>query len=375
MNAAVPSPVLVRTAPWWRLRPVLVVAFVLSLVVHAAFSLLADELPDEPEPVRLSATIRELPPPPAPAAKAAPAAPRPKPARPAPPAPTVTAEVPPLPAEPEGPGPASPESAPAAPEAVPAELPVIGPPEAPVLAEAPAAAPVAEPKVLPPRVDLAYKVFYGAGLFVGTVTYRFEHADQRYVISTVGEARGLAALFVRGRGRVESRGIITPQGLQPLTLEVDKFNKRGSERAQFDWENGLVTLHEDKVVPLEGPTFDPLVLMWQFYFQPPQQAEQSFALATTRRVNRVTVRRERTETIAWGDGTLVDTEVWHRTSDDGKTEQQVWLAPGLRWIPVKIRAEHATRGTVEAVLDAIRVDEPSGGSAADSAPAASVEAR
>lgn len=362
MDATATSAALVRAAPWWRVRPALALAFAVSLVVHAALSLLADPLAEEPEPVRLSATIRELPPPPVPAAKAPPPAPRPQPARKAPPPPAVAADLPPLPAEPAGAAPAEAtpvEAAPAEAEAAPAEAPVIAPPEAPVVAEAaaPVAEPVAEPKVLPPRVDLAYKVFYGAGLFVGTVTYRFEHADQRYVISTVGEARGLAALFVRGRGRVESRGVITAQGLQPRTLEVDKFNKRGSERAEFDWQAGLVTLHEDKVVPLEGPTFDPLVLMWQFYFQPPREDEQSFALATTRRVNRVTVRRERTEAVAWGDGPPVDTEVWHRTSDDGKTEQHVWLAPGLRWIPVKIRAEHATRGTVEAVLDTISVDE------------------
>jgi hypothetical protein len=247
----------------------------------------------------------------------------------------------------------------AAAEAAPAVPPVeIGPPEPPVLAEAiEAPAPPPEQKRLPPRVDLAYKVYFANGFHIGDATYRFEHADHRYTISTVGEARGLAALFVRGRGRVESRGVITGQGLQPTLLEVDKFNARGHERAEFDWETGVATLHEDKVEPLELPTFDPLTLMWQFYFQPPEEPVQTFALATTRRLNRVTVRRERTETIQWGHG-AIETEVWQRTSDDGKTEQLVWLAPSLRWIPVKIRAEHRTRGTVEAVLDAIRIDEP-----------------
>jgi hypothetical protein len=340
---------------WWQVRPALLVALGLSAAVHLGLSFLADELPDTPDPVPLSASIRELPPPPLPAAKAPP--PKPKPRRPSVPAPVI---VPPEPVA-EAPGPSElPPAEIAATEPPPSAEPpaVVAPPEPPVLAEEVIApAEVAQQKALPPRVDLSYKVLYGAGFHVGTLTYRFEHADNRYAISTIGEARGWAALFVREQGRVESRGVITANGLQPTTLEVDRFNQRGRERAEFDWETGIATLHEDKVAPLELPTFDPLTMMWQFYFQPPQGARQSFAIATTRRVNRVTVERERTETIPWGDQ-MIDTEVWHRTSEDGKTEAYVWLAPSLRWIPVKVRAEHATRGTVEAVLDAIRVDEP-----------------
>jgi hypothetical protein len=352
--ASLPSRTLPPAQPWWRARRALVAALALSAAVHVALSFVPDELPEAPEATPLSATIRELPPPPAPQAKAVPAKPKPAPRRQAVPAPAPAAipEPPPEVASID----AAPEPATAS-EAPAAAGPVIEAP--PVLAEdvPPAPEAIAERKALPPRVDLTYKVFYGGGFHVGNATYRFEHADNRYTISTIGEARGLAAMFVRGRGRVESKGLITANGLQPLTLEVDKFNKRGIERAEFDWEAGVATLHEDKVEPLELPTFDPLTLMWQFYFQPPQSAQQTFAFATTRRINKLTITRERTETLQWGDRPL-ETEVWHRTSEDGKTEAHVWLAPSLHWIPVKVRAEHTTRGTVEAVLDTIRIDEP-----------------
>jgi hypothetical protein len=213
-------------------------------------------------------------------------------------------------------------------------------------------------KSLPPRVDLAYKIFYGTqGFQIGSATYRFEHANNRYRMSTVGEARGLAALLLRGQGRIESHGLITAAGLQPLELVVDKFNRRGQERAEFDWEAGIATLHENQTAALELPTFDPLSAIWAFYFRPPDADRQAFAMATTRRVHQVVGTRERTEAIEWADG-RVDTEVWHRTSADGKTEAWVWLAPSLRWLPVKMRVTNTTRGTVEALLDAIRVDEP-----------------
>ena len=346
----------------WRPRTTLLVALAISLGVHLALSLVPDELPTTPDAVPLTATLQEIPPPPVALAPPAPSPkPKPKPRpRPPPVVPVAPAAPEPPPAEPvpepavEGPA----AVAEATPAVAPEPEPVAAPEPPPVLAEdvAPVPAEVAERKTLPPRVDLAYKVFYGTqGFLIGEATYRFEHAGNRYRIGIVGDARGLAALLFRGQGRVESRGVITPEGLQPHELVVDKFNKRGSERAEFDWENGIANLHDNKTAPLELPTFDLLALMWQFYFQPPEGDVQTFALATTKRVYKVTATRKRMETIEWANGP-VETELWHRTSEDGRTEGYVWLAPSLRWLPVKVRAE-TPRGTVEVLLDAIRVDE------------------
>ena len=71
---------------------------------------------------------------------------------------------------------------------------------------------------------------------------------------------------------------------------------------------------------------------------------------------RYTVTREETETIEWTQGTI-DAERWHRRSDDGKTDAYVWLAPSLHYIPVKMRVVNTDRGTIEVLLDSIRVDE------------------
>jgi hypothetical protein len=348
-----------RRVPWWRPRTALVVALVLSLGIHFALSLVPDELPSAPDEIPLTATLQELPPPPVASAPPVPKAkPKPRP-RPAPAAPVVPAAPEPLPATPAPEAPETPAEAPAAvAEEAPAAEPIATAPEPPVLAEdvAPVPTEAVERKTLPPRVDLAYKVFYGTqGFLIGQATYRFEHADNRYRIGIVGDARGLAALLFRGQGRVESRGVITPEGLQPHELVVDKFNKRGSERAEFDWENGIANLHDNKTAPLELPTFDLLALMWQFYFQPPEGDVQTFALATTKRIYKVTATRKGVETIEWANGP-VETELWHRTSEDGRTEGYVWLAPSLRWLPVKVRAE-TPRGTVEVLLDSIRVDD------------------
>jgi hypothetical protein len=117
----------------------------------------------------------------------------------------------------------------------------------------------------------------------------------------------------------------------------------------------MVVLHDNKTAALDIPTFDPLVVLWQFYFAPPEQDEVSFAVATTRRVYHYAFRRTRTETVTVGFGE-VEAEVWERSSGDGSVNAIVWLAPSLHHVMVKARL-WTERATVEALLDSIRVDE------------------
>jgi hypothetical protein len=333
-------------------RPVLAVAAMLSIALHAAMTLWPVRLPDTPDTTPLQATLTEMPPPPKPATVAAPgpaARAKAKPRRTVPmPAPE---SAPVLAAEPTPePGESAPDVVAAAPE------PPAPPPELAVTEPAAAPATNTPDQVLPPRVDLVYKAFLGTqGFLIGEAVYRFEHGDGQYRIATVGEAHGFAALLLRGQGRMESRGTITAQGLQPLELNVERGSRDKRETALFDWETGIVTLHEAKTESLELPTFDPLTIMWQFYFSPPVTDRFGFAVATTRRVARYEFRREANERIAWPAGEI-DTERWHRRSEDGKTEAIVWLAPSLNYLPVKLRVSNTTRGTAEALLDSIRVD-------------------
>jgi hypothetical protein len=333
-------------------RRVFAVALAISLAVHLALSLWPVDVGTAPETLPLQATITELPAPPTPVAAAAKpkptrAIPRPAPATAQEPAPVVADEAPPAESTADA---AAKEAADApAPSAVAAAAPEIATPE-PTAPETPA-------KQLPPRVDLAYKVFLGTqGFVIGDATYRFEHVGNQYRMETVGQARGLAALLIRGQGRIESRGLITATGLQPQEFAVERGSREKREIATFDWETATVTLHEQKTAALELPTFDPLAVMWQFYFSPPVGDRLTFTVATTRRVNRYTIERQGEEKIAWPNGEI-DTEVWHRRSDDGKTDGYVWLAPSLHYVPVKMRLVATNRGTIEALLDSIRVDE------------------
>ncbi len=306
------------------------------------------------EPPPLTATITELPPPPAAVVAAHAEAPRKDgaqagrvgiahPSRMSFPSVTEPVEAPLI--EPTADAIAMGPELPAEPvEVAAAELPA--PPDAQV-----------SPDVLPPRVDLVYKGYLGAdGFEIGRAVYRFEHDANEYRITTIGELRGLLALFFPGQAKLESSGTISSAGLQPHEFSLERGSKDRREVAQFDWETGIVLLHEQKTAALEIPTFDALSIMWQYYFSPPAADEVTFSLATTRKVNRYTVTREGHEMIRWGHGEI-DTVRWHHKSEDGRLEGYAWLAPSMHFIPIKMRYI-GPRATVEGVLDSIHVDEP-----------------
>lgn len=360
---ASPPPVRIvdGATPPRKLRKSLLAALGVSLLLHAVWSLWPVEPSSAPPPEEtvLQATLTTMPPPPIVTTQTAPpppaAMPKPQPKRvprtPASPARIVTSEsaraedvLPPSDARPAPNGATTAASA----------------GEASAASETTAQASdalAAPPVVLPPRVDLAYRVFLGThGFMIGDATYRFEHAGDRYRISTIAQARGLAALVVHGTGRVESRGRITPAGLRPYEFAVERGGPDRREVAFFDWDAGNVVLHDGATAQLEAPAFDPLTILWQPYFSPPGRDDQTFSLATTRRVTRYTLSLQGEETIAWPQGE-VRTELWHRQSEDGKTEAWFWLAPSMHYIPIKMRITRTARGTLEALLDSIRVDD------------------
>jgi uncharacterized protein DUF3108 len=325
-------------------------AGVVSLAAHLILAALPAPPLSSPEaPVLLSATITEMPPPPAPPAKPpAPHKRKPKLAAP----PVVAAAVP----EPEATATtttaeaeAAPPSEASAPDAT-ASLPSEQTPPVAAAEATPA------PPELPPRIELVYRGFLGTrGFFIGDAVYRLEHSGSRYSITTVAQARGLAALFLRGEGRLASVGTITRTGLQPDQYSAERTSDGRHEVANFDWESGVVLLNDNKTAALALPTFDPLAVLWQFYFMPPEEDQTEFTVATTRRVYHAHFHRVGTETLTlpFRD---VETEVWERDGGDGNMTARVWLAPSLHHVMVKMRLSNG-RITGEALLDSIRVDE------------------
>jgi hypothetical protein len=348
-NSAIDTPQLRVSPPaaraWRPSRPrqVLFGALVASLLAHLLVASLTEPPPAAAPPVvLLTATITTMPPAPTPVVKRVTAKPRPRVAT----AVTVLAALPKTSRIDIGAALAAPLPA--------VEIPV--PPAATEETLPPAAPDPASPRPLPPRIELVYRGFLGTqGFFVGDAVYRLEHAANQYRITTVGEARGLAALFFRGQGRLTSTGTITREGLQPNRYTAERTSDGHQEAATFDWESGVVELNDSKTAGLDVPTFDPLTVLWQFYFAPPEQDDTEFDVATTRRVYRNRFHRVGTEAVKLSFAE-VEAQVWERSGGDGTVTARVWLAPSLHNVMVKLRMSNG-RITGEALLDSIRVDE------------------
>lgn len=362
----------------------LLIALAASVLLHAITSLWRGPDLEEPAPPPLQVELREIPPPPRvsaatpPPRTRSPAEPRPVPiARPgrrteptaAEPPPAVVAratdapvdvEAPASPGAGEAAAAASPgdASAPGAGSASPAPpVDVVGEPAAttPLAADA-ASAPAGDPApTLPPVVDLMYSAFYGPGLLVGTVGYRFERDGKDYRIETLGRGAGLVALLYPGVLKVTSRGEITTSGLLPDELVIERSGSGRRESTRFDRPGGLLVLHQKAPQPLDSPTYDLLTFWLRFYFAPPAGDEVEFRVATTRSLREFKLRRSGEEVVVTALGE-VPTNVWRRVRrDDGEDRLDVtlWLAPQWHQLPVKVRLAGA-RGSVEQVLLGVR---------------------
>lgn len=204
---------------------------------------------------------------------------------------------------------------------------------------APEAAPVAPAIVAPPMPSwppegrVRYVVTYGDnGFIIGETIQEWRIADGRYVIRSVAEPRGLAAL--RGRTRTQSsEGEVTAAGLRPQEFR-DQREGRDAETATFDWPAGQVKFSGGRSpAALAEGMQDMTSVFYQLAWLMPR-ANVDIAVSTGSRAGRWTFEWIGEETLELPTGSV--TTLHLRTRSDGDTTE-VWLAPAQGGLPVKIR--------------------------------------
>jgi hypothetical protein len=330
-----------------RRERVLLFALIASLALHiAGGSGALDWLSrlhanDEAEPGPPLRAVLKPPPPPTVQATQAPPPPRAKPRprqHPARPAPPVLSAVT-VPPEPVAPVEViAPEPPPPAPPPVVAEAPPpppVIPVEPPPVTDEPL--PPGPVVTVPKRIDLVGTLYVGEQNFmIGTGGFSLRHDGNRYEISVLGRAKGLARLLLAGEFSGVSRGAITPEGLQPSEYVEERGSSDRRESATLDWEAGVIRLRDDKVVPIEPPVFDRLSVIMQFYYKPPTADQMSTRVAGTRYVDTYTFKRRGDEAIELPTG-IVTTQVWRVDYDDGNPRLELWMSPEYNWLPLKVR--------------------------------------
>jgi hypothetical protein len=201
--------------------------------------------------------------------------------------------------------------------------------------------PSAEPELpplnpLPPRLDLRYRLSYG--IASGQQTLVWINEGERYTLTSVAAATGIAGVFYRGLFAQTSRGRITPQGLQPEEFWDQRGNKHS--RASFDAGQGQIVLVPDQGAPrqfsFEGEVQDALSLFFQFALTAPPSGEQ---LAYTV-FNGKQLRTYRYDVLGEAQldtrlGALRTLHLKRADTEDGRFD--IWLAIDRYYLPVRMQ--------------------------------------
>lgn len=274
----------------------------------------------EAAPAQQPATLSDPVPPPEPATEAAPS----------------TAAIEPLPAAPEPAASAAVAAASAPAEVNPTAAGIdIAPPGSGTGQNASAAAP---PVQIPAPVRLTYEVKGQAKKFDYTARAEllWQHDGSRY------EARQEVSAFLLGSRTQRSTGLVTAQGLQP-----ERFGdrSRSEQAAHFDYAQGRVTFSANTPQAAIGPGAQDRLSMFiqlaaMLAADPARYTPGTQITLTTvsaRNADRWTFSVEAPETLHLPVGATPALKLLRLPRRDYDQKAELWLAPGLGYLPVRIK--------------------------------------
>lgn len=182
---------------------------------------------------------------------------------------------------------------------------------------------------LPTRIDAEYDVFKD-DFKIGTITGTFTLSKDGYHIESLSKATGLFALIKPEVIQVNSKGIMTKNGLRPITyVHERKLGMERNTRADFDWQANLITLTDrngKRTLPLPAETQDRASAIYQFMFTPLQDStELNFNVTDGSRVKEYKYRVTNDQSVTVPLGTFKSSYVSSLSRGDEK-RTEIWLA-------------------------------------------------
>ncbi len=225
-------------------------------------------------------------------------------------------------------------------QAVPAPVPTheaessVKPDELPPVVARPVLPPVKP--VLPARGAIRYAVYKTSlGMQIGRSEQQWDFAeDGTYILRSVTETTGIAAVFKPTRIEQESRGRMAAGGLQPVRFTTLKNGRETNENADFDWSTAEIRLARDtSVLPMSPGSQDILSLNFQLAYIGRLEEGISVGVATGKKYERYAIDSLGEEEIDVPAGHFRTLHVRAQT----ETITEIWIALEQRGLPVKIR--------------------------------------
>jgi hypothetical protein len=202
------------------------------------------------------------------------------------------------------------------------------------------------------------------GFVVGQSVHRWSHDGKEYSLSSLTQTTGLAAFFQPVHLTWTSTGTLDGAGLRPHEFRVEKNGVAG-DSADFDWTAMQLVLSAgaQQDVPLVSGAQDMLSVFYQLGMLLPALADQTSAgktavrtelmVATGRKFERYgfDVVGEEKLSLKFGKYRTV-----HLRTASGKEATEVWLAPALRNLPVKIRITDRRGDSYDQIAESVEFE-------------------
>jgi len=193
----------------------------------------------------------------------------------------------------------------------------------------------------PQQMDVVYDL-YRNGQKLGQVTDTFTRNGARYILTSETRASGPLKILWPGTIRLESTGVVTPQGLRPTQFQharSDAPHKLAT--ARLDWTQRSIAYQYKgeswQLSGLQDGAQDQLSQFYQFMFAPGLPADFSLQVVSGRDLNDYRYARSDGGAIQTPLGTLSTQQYQRVTQKPDEKVVTVWVAPARDNLPVQIR--------------------------------------
>jgi len=212
-----------------------------------------------------------------------------------------------------------------------------------------------------PIYQATYSVGFGS-LRAGTASFSLsKNADGTYTYKSLTKSAGLAALFLNDVVSENSHFKLMDGKLQPLqyTYEHTGKDKDDKETIQFDWAKGLAYTEEDgkqRSLPIKAGIYDRLLA--QLAISMDLQAGldvEDYPVLGHGEINVYHMLRQDNTDLKTSAGNY-ETVVIARRAPHKDRITTFWLAPKLKYLPVKMEQTEPGQSTFSLVLTDIIFD-------------------